>query len=130
MLDYPATMGIGISIVFVVILLIVSGKFDPTHGALTISLLIVLAFIGAVTFCLFFTVPQDDTTAGVIGGLTAAFGAVIAYWLGRNNPAAGQGPPPSDRSTSGRQGEQDGYVKDKFDRSDSARSDSDKPPTG
>jgi FtsH-binding integral membrane protein len=82
-MDYPATIGIGVSILFVAILLIVASKFDPSQGALTISLLVVVAFIGAVTFCMFFTVPQDDTTAALVGGLTAAFGAVMAFWLGR-----------------------------------------------
>ncbi len=83
MLDYPASLGIGLSILFTAVLLLVAGKFDATGGILTISLLVVIAFIGAVTFCLFFTVPQDETTSGVVGGLTAAFGAIIAYWLGR-----------------------------------------------
>jgi FtsH-binding integral membrane protein len=81
-IDYPASIGIGISIIFVAVLLVVSSKFDPSHGSLTISLMVVVAFIGVVSFCMFFTVPQDDTTAAAVGGLTAAFGAVIAYWLG------------------------------------------------
>lgn len=83
LMDYPASLGIGLSILFTAILLVVAGRFDPTHGAFTISLLVVIAFIGVVTFCMFFTVPQDDTTAGAVGGLIAAFGAVIAFWLGR-----------------------------------------------
>jgi hypothetical protein len=36
-----------------------------------------------VIFCAFFTVPTDEITASVIGGLTAAFGAVIAFWLNK-----------------------------------------------
>jgi FtsH-binding integral membrane protein len=81
--DYPATIGIGVAILFVALLLVIAGKFDPSHGTLTISLLIVVTFIGAVTFCMFFTVPQDETTASLVGGLTAAFGAVVAFWLNR-----------------------------------------------
>lgn len=81
--DYPASVGIALGIVFTAILLIVAGRFDPTAGTLTVSLLVVLAFIGVVTFCLFFTVPNDEITAGAVGGLVAAFGAVIAYWLGK-----------------------------------------------
>ena len=84
LMDYPASIGIALGVVFTTILLIVAGKFDPTHGTLTISLLVVLAFIGVVVFCVFFTVPTDEATSGVIGGLTAAFGAIIAYWLGRS----------------------------------------------
>ena len=87
-LDYPTSIGIALEIVFVAILLFVAGRFDPTAGVLTISLLIVLAFIGTVIFCVFFTVPTDEATSAVIGGLTASFGAVVAYWLGR-----GRSPP-------------------------------------
>ena len=66
-----------------VILCCISTRFDQTGGALTISLLIVLAVIGVLAFCVLFTVPRDETTASVIGGLVAAFGGVVAYWLGK-----------------------------------------------
>lgn len=82
-MDYPASVGIAFAIVFTTALLVVSSKFDPTLGVLTISLLVVVAFLGTVVFCLFFTVPNDEITSGVVGGLIAAFGAVIAHWLGR-----------------------------------------------
>jgi uncharacterized BrkB/YihY/UPF0761 family membrane protein len=81
--DYPGAVGVAFLVVFVTVLLLVAGKFDPTQGALTISLLVTLAFIGTVVFCLFFTVPRDETTAAIVGGLTAAFGAIVAHWLGR-----------------------------------------------
>jgi hypothetical protein len=83
LLDYPASVGIGIAIFFTTILLIVAGRYDPTGGALTISLLVVLAFVGVTTFSLFFTIPTGEITSGIIGGLVAAFGAVIAHWIGR-----------------------------------------------
>jgi hypothetical protein len=83
LLDYPASIGIALEIVFVTFLLFVASKFDPTGGVLTISLLIVLAFIAVVIFCAFFTVPTDEITASVIGGLGTAFGAVVAYWLSK-----------------------------------------------
>lgn len=83
--DYPASVGIGFGIVFVTMLLYVASKFDPTMGVLTISLLVVIAFLGVVIFCLFFTVPNDEITSGAIGGLIAAFGAVVAYWLARTH---------------------------------------------
>lgn len=86
LVDYPAAIGIALGIIFTTALLYVSGKFDPTHGVLTISLLVVIAFIGAVTFALFFTIPNDEITSGIIGGLIAAFGAVMAHWLGRPPP--------------------------------------------
>lgn len=81
--DYPAATGIAFAIVFTAVLVAVASRFDPTMGVLTISLLVVVAFIGVAVFCLFFTVPNDEITSGVIGGLIAAFGAVIAHWLGR-----------------------------------------------
>jgi hypothetical protein len=83
-MDYPASVGLIIAVVLVTILLVVTSRFDVTGGTLTISLLVVLAFISLVTFCVFFTVPTDEITSGAIGGLVAAFGAVVAHWLGRN----------------------------------------------
>lgn len=91
MLDYPASIGIAMGVVFTTILLMVAGRFDPTGGVLTISLLVTLAFIGAVVFCLFFTVPNDEVTSGIVGGLIAAFGAVVAHWLGRPRSDGGSG---------------------------------------
>jgi uncharacterized BrkB/YihY/UPF0761 family membrane protein len=83
MIPYPGAVGIAIIIIFTTILVFVIGKYDPTGGPLAISILVILAFIGVVVFCLFFTVPNDEITSGVIGGLIAAFGATIAHWLGR-----------------------------------------------
>jgi uncharacterized BrkB/YihY/UPF0761 family membrane protein len=85
MLDYPASLGIAIGIVFTTALLYVASRFDNTGGTLTISLMVTIAFLGMVTFCLFFTVPNDEITSGAVGGLIAAFGAVVAHWLGRDN---------------------------------------------
>lgn len=84
MFDYPASVGISLGIIFTALLVLVASKFDPTMGVLTISLMVVTAFIGVAIFCLFFTVPNDEITSGVIGGLIAAFGAVIAHWLGKS----------------------------------------------
>lgn len=83
MFDYPGATGVAFLIVFTTVLLFVSGRFDATGGVLTISLLVVLAMLGAVVFSLFFTIPVDQSTAALIGGLTAAFGAVVTFWLGR-----------------------------------------------
>jgi hypothetical protein len=81
--DYPGSIGIGIGIIFTTALLFVAGKFDATGGVLTISLLVALSFFGVVAVCMFYTIPTDETTSMVIGGLVAAFGAVVAHWLGR-----------------------------------------------
>ena len=84
LMDYPASIGVSIAVILTTVLLVVVSKFDPTGGTLTISILVVLAFLGLVTFCAFFTIPTDEITSGAIGGLVAAFGAVVAYWLGQN----------------------------------------------
>jgi hypothetical protein len=89
LMDYPTSIGLAIGILATAALLYISGKFDPTGGALTISLLVVVAFIGVSIFVMFFTVPTSEITSGVIGGLIAAFGAVVSFWL--NYP--GRGPP-------------------------------------
>jgi uncharacterized RDD family membrane protein YckC len=90
LLNYPGLAAGVIAVVLTAVVLYVAGKFDPTQGPLTISILIVLGMLGACAYCLVFTVPQDDITPGVVGGLTAGFGAVCAYWLGR----AQNRPPP------------------------------------
>jgi hypothetical protein len=84
LVDYPASAGVIIAVVLTAVLLVIAGKFDRTGGTLTISLLVILSFLGLVTFCAFFTIPTDEITSGAIGGLVAAFGAVVAYWLGRD----------------------------------------------
>jgi hypothetical protein len=81
--NYPAAVGVGLTVVFTAAILMIAGKFDRTGGPLTISIMIVLGMLGATAYCLVFTIPQDDITPGVVGGLTAGFGAVVAYWLGR-----------------------------------------------
>ena len=81
--DYPGATTAVFLTVFTACLLFIAGRFDPTGGVLTISLLVVLAFVGTVVFTLLFSVPTDEITSAVVGGLVAAFGAVIAYWLGR-----------------------------------------------
>lgn len=83
-MDYPAFMGALMSVIFTTALVFVASKYDPTGGALTISILVTLSFVGVVAYCMLFTIPSDDITPGVIGGLTAAFGAVVSYWL--NHP--------------------------------------------
>jgi uncharacterized BrkB/YihY/UPF0761 family membrane protein len=91
LIPYPGLIGIAALIVFTAGLLIIIDRFDGSHGILAISLLIVLAFIGVTIFCLFFTIPNDQVTAGVIGGLIAAFGAVVAHFIGKSNGT--NGPP-------------------------------------
>ena len=81
--NVPASIVVGLTVLLTCILLVVANKFDATGGVLTISLLIVIGMLAAITYCLIFTIPPDDITPSVVGGLTAGFGAVVAYWLGR-----------------------------------------------
>jgi hypothetical protein len=98
----PTGVTVAVAVVLTMLLVVVSGRFDRTGGVLTISLLITVAFIGAVGYCLIFTVPIDEVTPSVVGGLTAGFGAVVAHWLGKvvalANGKAAQ--PPSDEPPS------------------------------
>lgn len=91
LLDYPVGVGLGIGIIFTALLLIIIEKFDKTRGVLAISLMIVIGFMSVVTFSIFFTIPSDQTTSAVIGGLVAAFGAVIAHWIGRGGGGKNEG---------------------------------------
>ena len=84
LMDYPVLFSVGGVVIFTMILIYIIKAFDPTGGTLTISLIVVLAFMAVVCFTIFFNVPTDEITSSVIGGLVASFGAVIAYWLGRD----------------------------------------------
>lgn len=92
--NYPSVIAVALGVLFTCVLLACVKRFDPTMGTLTISLLIVLGMIGAVAYCLIFTIPNDDITPGVVGGLTAGFGAVVAYWLGHRGGGVERGVQP------------------------------------
>lgn len=79
--DYPVLVGVGADVLLVTLLLVVASRFDKTGGALTVALTVVIAFIGTVVAVVIWTIPPDEETATVIGGLATAFGAVVAYWL-------------------------------------------------
>lgn len=81
--DYPVMTSLIAGIVFTTILVFVATRFDASGGVLTISIVIVLAFLCVTVFCLYFTIPSNEATSALIGGLTAAFGAIVAYWLGQ-----------------------------------------------
>jgi FtsH-binding integral membrane protein len=79
--DFPASIAVAATVLGCVVLLLIAGRFDKSGGALTISLLIVLTVVGVLAFSVLVTVPRDETTAALVGALTAAFGGVITYWL-------------------------------------------------
>jgi hypothetical protein len=84
-IPFPLTIGVTTAVLLTAFLVVVSHRFDVSQGVLTISILITLGMLGAVAFCLIFTIPDDAVTSGVVGGLTTGFGAVIAYWFGRTS---------------------------------------------
>jgi hypothetical protein len=102
--NYPSVVAVIATVSFTAILLIAAKRYDPTGGALTISILITLGMLGAVSYCLIFTIPNDDITPGIVGGLTAGFGAVVAHWLGHREGGvnrAVQPPEPAKRAPDG-----------------------------
>ena len=85
--DFPATIAIlhYCTVIGSCVLILLASRFDQTKGALTVSLLVILAFVGVLAYSVTVTVPRDETTAAVIGALTAGFGGVITYWLKNRN---------------------------------------------
>jgi hypothetical protein len=83
LLDYPAMTAVVTLSILAPFLVFMAARFDPTGGALTISLMVVLAFIGMAAVSMVYTISTDEITSSILGGLTAAFGAVVAYWLGK-----------------------------------------------
>lgn len=81
LMSYPAATSVAFAAIAVAGLLFIASRFDATRGTLTISLLVAVTFIGALGLSLRFTIPQDPETAALIGGVIAAMGAVITYWL-------------------------------------------------
>jgi hypothetical protein len=83
-LDYPSLASVVAVVAGTTVMLIVTKHFDPTGGPLAISMIVVLSMVGVIAFSLLFNIPSDDeVTPAVVGGLVAAFGGVVAYWLGR-----------------------------------------------
>jgi len=89
--DFPGAVAILATCAGALVLVFLAARFDKTGGALTVSLLVILAFIGILAYAVTVTVPRDETTAAVIGALTAGFGGVITYWL--KNRGGGDGGP-------------------------------------
>ena len=50
--DYPAGVGIALVVLLTGALLFIAGRFDPTSGMFTLSLMVVVSFIGIVMFSL------------------------------------------------------------------------------
>lgn len=79
--NYPVVVTAVLMAFFVGLLLFLSFRYDTTRGTLTISLLVVATFVGSLALALRFQIPQDPETAALIGGVIAAMGGVVTYWL-------------------------------------------------
>jgi len=78
--------GIIVGLVTVVILLIARYADDFHKGFLTVSVLIVIAFIIAVFAAMIYSVPTNPVTEILVGALSTALGAVVSHWVGRYQP--------------------------------------------
>lgn len=78
----PGFAAIALGVILTGALLLFAMRLDHTKGALTVSLLVILGFMAALTWAVRYNIPQDPETAALVGGLVAAFGAVVAYWIG------------------------------------------------
>ena len=95
--SFPASIAVAATVIGSVVLLLVAARYDHTGGVLTISLLIILAFLGFIAFAMLVSVPNDQTTSAVIGALIGGVGAVLTFWLGK--PPSPPPPPSAPKST-------------------------------
>ena len=78
----PATLGTLAALLMATLVLIASHRFDSSGGLLTLSIMIVAAFI-SVTFTsmLYPTVQQTPLTEILVGALATSMGAIVAFWM-------------------------------------------------
>lgn len=80
---FPASIAAGIVVFLAVLTLLASSRFDQTGGLLTISILIVAAFIAVAFTSLLYNYQQTAVVDILVGALATALGAVVSYWMGR-----------------------------------------------
>lgn len=78
----PGFAAVGLGVIYTSVMVFMIGRYDKTGGALTVSVMVVIGFFAALTWAIRYQIPQDPETAALMGGLVAAFGAVVAYWIG------------------------------------------------
>jgi len=82
-IPFSALVGtIIVGFLVVVVLLIAHYADRYTKGFLTISVLVMLAFIVAVFASLIYNVPTNPITEILVGALSTALGAIVAHWVG------------------------------------------------
>jgi hypothetical protein len=82
-IPYPAFIATAGVALVAAILVITAKYFDVTEGLLTVSLVVIIAFVAATFASLLYSVPQTPQMELLIGGLATSLGAIIAYWLGK-----------------------------------------------
>jgi hypothetical protein len=63
-------------------LVLSAGKHDETKTRSPTCFRVMVAFVGAFMGQPLYQVPQDETTAAIVGRLVSSAGAVVAYGLG------------------------------------------------
>lgn len=89
-LPLPALAGAAGSLLLAMLIIWVSKQFDTTRGLLTISVMILVAFITATFASMIYQVPQVPSTEILIGALATSVGAIIAYWMSGKHRNGGQ----------------------------------------
>ena len=82
-LPYPALITAAGTATLTVMLLVASHYFDHSGGLLTISIILILAFIAVTLASLIYEVPQNPLTEILIGSLSTSVGAIIAFWMSK-----------------------------------------------
>jgi len=67
------------------LLIAVARYFDRTRGALTLSIIIAVAFVTATFASMVYKIQQTPLTEILVGALAASLGATITYWMSRHD---------------------------------------------
>jgi hypothetical protein len=81
-IPFPAFVTAAGPVILTGLIVVVMHYFDASRGRTTISLLIVIAFVAAPFGAMIYPTQQTPIVEILIGGLSAALGAVAAHWLG------------------------------------------------
>ena len=79
--DFPATTAVVAVSLGAIALMLLSSRFDNTAGALTISLLIILAFVGVLAYSVTVTVPEGRNYCRCYWCPYCWFRGVVTYWF-------------------------------------------------
>ena len=82
-LPYPALITAAGTGLLTILVIIGAYYFDRSHGLLTLSVLIIIAFIAVTLASMIYQVPQTPTTEILIGGLVSSVGGIVAYWMSK-----------------------------------------------